>query len=192
MVCATVISPRHWQTPDGVGARGAMASEPEVRRRPGLVALRQTFTGIALVALIGALSACSDGISKSDVQFVIGAMPSQFQSLRMYHTAPENAAPFGSSAHASMRLQQGCEAVLLVPGGQKREAVILDSDTAASFDLDAIRTADGWSVTSDGLAPPGDNPVEFRTQFTNCVSAIEDKYRSEPEKAPFSGATVFK
>jgi hypothetical protein len=91
-----------------------------------------------------------------------------------------------------VRLLQGCEAILRLPGGEKREAVTLGSDTAASFDLDAVRTADGWSVTSDGLSPPSDNPVAFRTQFTNCVSAIQDKYRAEPDKAPFSASMVFK
>jgi hypothetical protein len=91
-----------------------------------------------------------------------------------------------------VRLQQGCEAILRLPGGEKREAVILDSGTEASFDLDAIRTDDGWNVTSDGLSPPSDNPVAFRTQLTNCVSAIEDKYRAEPDKAPFSEPLVFK
>ncbi|WP_090688782.1 hypothetical protein [Paraburkholderia phenazinium] len=141
---------------------------------------------------MGALAGCSDSVSDSDVQFVIGAMPSQFQSFRMYLTAPENAAPLGSSVHGAVQLQQGCEAMILAPGGQKRETVILESRSAASFDLDVIRTADGWNVTSDGLAPPGNNPVAFRTQLTSCVSAIEDKYRSEPEKAPFSGEMVFK
>ena len=151
------------------------------------------FSRLKLAVLIGALAGCSDGISQSDVQFVVSALPSQFESLRMYHTAPDNAAPFGSSApHAPVRLQQGCEAILHLPGGDKREAVILDTGTDASFDLDAIRTADGWNVTSDGLSPPSDNPVAFRTQFTNCLSAIEDKYRAEPDKAPFSGELVFK
>jgi hypothetical protein len=160
--------------------------------RPNLLRER-IFARLKLVALVGALAGCSDGISQSDVQFVVSAMPSQFDSLRMYHTAPDNAAPFGSSAsHAPVQLQQGCEAMLRVPGGEKREAVILESGTAASFDLDAIRTADGWSVSSDGLSPPSDNPVAFRTQLTNCVSAIEDKYRAEPEKAPFSAPMVFK
>jgi hypothetical protein len=149
---------------------------------------------IALAALIGILASCGDSISDSDVQFVASAMPSQFESLRMYHTAPEDAAPFGSSAraHAPVGLQQGCEAILHVAGGEKREVVILDSGKAASFDLDAIRTSDGWNVTSDGLSPPSDNPVAFRTQLTNCVSAIQDKYRAEPEKAPFPAEMVFK
>jgi hypothetical protein len=160
--------------------------------RPNLLPER-VFARLKLMALVGALAGCSDGISQSDVQFVVSAMPSQFDSLRMYHTAPDNAAPFGSSApHAPVQLKQGCEAMLRVPGGEKREAVILESGTTASFDLDAIRTADGWNVTSDGLSPPSDNPVAFRTQFTNCVSAIEDKYRAEPEKAPFSAPMVFK
>lgn len=192
MAFATVTFHRQRQNPDNVSVRGGMANAAAVRRRPGFVAMRQIFARITLVALIGSLAGCSDSMSETDVQFVIGAMPPQFQSMRMYLTAPENAAPFGSSAHAAVKLQQGCEAVLTVPGGQKREAVILESQSAATFDLDAVRTADGWNVTSDGLAPPGDHPVEFRTQFTNCVSAIEDKYRSEPDPAPFSGATVFK
>jgi hypothetical protein len=148
---------------------------------------------LTLLLLSGALAACSDGISSSDVQFVVSAMPSQFQSLRMYHTAPDDAAPLGSSApRGPMKLQQGCEAILHLPGGDKREAVILDSSTDDSFDLDAIRTADGWNVTSDGLSPASNNPVAFRTQFTNCLSAIQDKYRAEPDKAPFSGPVVLK
>jgi hypothetical protein len=192
MASATATFPRHRLNPHDAGARGGTASAAVRRRRPGFVTLRQVFTRITLAAFICALAGCSDSVSEADVQFVIGAMPPQFQSLRMYHTVPENAAPFGSSAHGPVQLQQGCEAILLVSGGQKRETVILESNTAASFDLDAIRTADGWKVTSDGLSPPSDNPVAFRTQFTNCVSAIEDKYRSEPEPAPFSGVTVFK
>ncbi|MGF6725450.1 hypothetical protein P3T43_004828 [Paraburkholderia sp. GAS41] len=148
---------------------------------------------LKLVVLLGTLAGCSDGISQSDVQFVVAALPSQFVSLRMYHTAPDNAPAFGSSApRVPMRLQQGCEAILHLPGGDRREAVILDTGNDASFDLDAIRTADGWNVTSDGLAPPGDNPVAFRTRFTSCLSAIEDKYRAEPNKAPFSEPLVFK
>jgi hypothetical protein len=91
-----------------------------------------------------------------------------------------------------MKLQQGCEAILRLPGGDKREAVILENSNDESFDLDAIRTADGWTVTSDGLSPPSNNPVAFRTQFTTCLSAIQDKYRAEPEKAPFSGPVVLK
>ncbi|MGA3252308.1 MAG: hypothetical protein ABSD12_29830 [Paraburkholderia sp.] len=160
-------------------------------RNPNLP--ERIFVRLKLAVLIGALAGCSDNISPSDVQFVVAAMPSQFKSLRMYHTAPDNVAPFGSSGpHAPVQLQQGCEAMLRVPAGDKREAVILDSSTAASFDLEAVRTADGWNVTSDGLSPPSDNPVEFRTQFTNCVSAIEEKYRAEPDKAPFSASMVFK
>jgi hypothetical protein len=151
------------------------------------------FVRFKVAVLLGVLTGCSDGISQSDVQFVVAGMPAQFQSLRMYHTVPDDAAPLGSSAaHAAVRLLQGCEAILRLPGGEKREAVTLGSDTAASFDLDAVRTADGWSVTSDGLSPPSDNPVAFRTQFTNCVSAIQDKYRAEPDKAPFSASMVFK
>jgi hypothetical protein len=160
-------------------------------RNPNLP--ERIFVRLKLAVLIGALAGCSDNISPSDVQFVVAAMPSQFKSLRMYHTATDNVAPFGSSgSHAPVQLQQGCEAMLRVPAGDKREAVILDSSTAASFDLEAVRTADGWNVTSDGLSPPSDNPVEFRTQFTNCVSAIEEKYRAEPDKAPFSASMVFK
>jgi hypothetical protein len=140
------------------------------------------FVRFKVAVLLGVLTGCSDGISQSDVQFVVAGMPAQFQSLRMYHTVPDDAAPLGSSAaHAAVRLLQGCEAILRLPGGEKREAVTL-----------AVRTADGWSVTSDGLSPPSDNPVAFRTQFTNCVSAIQDKYRAEPDKAPFSASMVFK
>ena len=159
----------------------------------GRVLPERMIARFALAVLIGALAGCSDGISESDVQFVVAGMPSQFQSMRMYHTVPDDAAPFGSSApHVALQLQQGCEAILRVAGGEKRVTVILDSGKAASFDLDAVRAADGWNVTSDGLSPPSDNPVAFRTQFTNCVSAIQDKYRAEPEKAPFSAAMVLK
>ena len=159
----------------------------------GRVLPERIFARLKLAVLSGVLAGCSDGISQLDEQFVIAALPSQFESLRMYHTAPDTVAPFGSSApHAAVRLQQGCEAILRLPGGEKREAVILDSATAPSFDLDAVRNADGWSVSSDGLSPPSDNPVAFRTQLTNCVSAIQDKYRAEPEKAPFSGAVASK
>jgi hypothetical protein len=60
--------------------------------------------------------------------------------------------------------------------------VILDNESVEYFDLDVARTSSGWSVTTDGLAAPSDNSAGLRTQFTNCVTAINDKFRAEPEK----------
>ena len=110
----------------------------------------------------------------------------------MYYTAPDSGAPHGGSGHPSAGLLQGCEATLHTASGHTREAVILENGSTVSFDLEAVRTSNGWTVTSDGLAPPANNPVAFRTQFTNCVSAIEDKFRAEPDKAPFTAVSVFK
>jgi hypothetical protein len=63
-----------------------------------------------------------------------------------------------------------------------REAVILESVSATSFDLDAVRKPTGWAVTSDDFAATSTNAFEFRSQFASCVSALEDKYLSDPEK----------
>ncbi|MGA7781210.1 MAG: hypothetical protein WCA85_26375 [Paraburkholderia sp.] len=76
-------------------------------------------------------------------------------------------------------------AIIRSQGRDVRETVILEDDPGASFDLDVARTFSGWHVTSDGLAPPSADSIAFRTQFTNCVSAVQDKYAAEPEKAPF-------
>ncbi|CAE6771564.1 hypothetical protein R69927_06584 [Paraburkholderia domus] len=177
--------PEYWQGLHDSHALCGAVSSAHTRWRYDAPALRRIFNRLTLASLIGVLAGCSDGISQTDVEFVAAAMPAQFESLRMYKTAPDNVAPIGSAAHAPVQLQQGCEAIIQTAGGHKREIVILDSRSAASFDLDAVRTSSGWSVTSDGLAPPADNPVGFRTQFSSCVSALVDKYRSEPEKAPF-------
>lgn len=108
-------------------------------------------------------------------------MPAQFDALRMYGAVPVRDGSIGLSAHSPARLQQGCEAVVRSARGDFRESVVLDSESAEYFELDVSRTPDGWSVTSDGLAAPSDNSVGLRTQFTNCVAAIKDKLRAEPE-----------
>ncbi|RDJ97552.1 hypothetical protein [Paraburkholderia lacunae] len=153
-----------------------------MRHKDGLCAFWDVRTRIVLVALIGALAGCSNGVSDADVNFVAAAMPSQFESFRMYNIASDSGGPVGAHAHRPGRLQQGCEAIIRSASGHLRETVILESGSAQSFDLDAVRTSSGWTVTSDGLAPPSDNSGVFRTRFMNCVSAIEDKFRAEPEK----------
>lgn len=148
------------------------------RHRPSR--FRLTFAGITAAVIFSTVTGCSDGISEADVAFVSAETPSQFESLRMYSAAP----PSGN-AHLPGRLHQGCMAIIRSQGRDVRETVILEDDPGASFDLDVARTFSGWHVTSDGLAPPSADSIAFRTQFTNCVSAVQDKYAAEPEKAPF-------
>ena len=157
-------------------------AEATMRRRRYMRAFWDIYTLITLAALVGALAGCSNGVSDSDVKFVAAGMPPQFESFRMYSAAPDSGGPVGGYAHPPARLQQGCQAIIRSASGHFRESVILESKSAESFDLDVERTSSGWTVTSDGLAPPIVNSTGLRTQFTNCVSAIEDKFRAEPEK----------
>lgn len=145
-------------------------------------AFRGICTRIALAALVGNLAGCSSGVSDSDVKFIAAAMPPQFDSLRMYSAVPDSSGRSNTDAQASAGLRQGCVAIIRSGNGHTRETVILDSKSAGLFDLEVTRTSSGWSVTSDGLAPPSDNSAGLRIQFTNCVSAIEDKFRAEPDK----------
>jgi hypothetical protein len=153
-----------------------------VRNKDDVRAFWNVHTRIILAALVGALPGCSNGVSDSDVKFVAAGMPPQFESFRMYSAAPDSGGPVSGYAHRPARLQQGCQAIIRSAGDHFRESVILESEAAESFDLDVVRTASGWTVTSDGLAPPSDNSAGLRTQFTNCVSALEDKFRADPEK----------
>ena len=153
-----------------------------VRHKDGVRAFWNVHSRIILAALVGGLPGCSNGISDSDAQFVAAGMPPQFESFRMYSAAPDSGGPVGGYAHRPVRLQQGCQAIILSTGGRFRESVILESESAESFDLNVVRTASGWTVTSDGLAPPSDNSAGLRTQFMKCVNAIEDKFRAAPEK----------
>lgn len=147
---------------------------------------RRAFAGIMLAAISSLISGCSDGISDGDAAFVTAGMPSQFQSLRMYGSAPENTVVGSSNARGAGRLHQACQAIVRGGGRDVRETVILEDEQGTNFDLEVTRTADGLSVTSDGLTPLSSDPVGFRTRFTRCVNAIRDKYAAEPEKAPFS------
>jgi hypothetical protein len=139
-----------------------------------------------LAAISSLVTGCSDGISDTDVAFVTAGTPPQFETLRMYGAAPDSVGPNGGKAHIAGGLRQGCQAIIRAGTREVRETVILEDEPGASFDLDATRTADGWTVTSDGLTPPSTDPVGFRTRFTHCVNAIRDKYAAEPEKAPFN------
>ncbi|MFM0389931.1 hypothetical protein [Paraburkholderia dipogonis] len=153
-----------------------------VRHKHDLRAFWNVHTRIILAALVGALPGCSNGVSDSDVKFVAAGMPAQFESLRMYSAAPDSGGPVSGYNRRPARLQQGCLAIIRSAGGHFRESVILESESAESFDLNVVRTSSGWTVTSDGLAPPIDNSTGLRIQFTNCVNALEDKFRVEPEK----------
>jgi hypothetical protein len=153
-----------------------------VRHKNGVCAFWNVHTRIILTALIGCLPGCSNGVSDSDVKFIAAGMPPHFESFRMYSAAPDGSGPVSGYAHRPVRLQQGCQAIILSAGGRFRESVILQSESAESFDLDVVHTADGWTVTSDGLAPPSADSAGLRTQFMKCVNAIEDKFRAEPEK----------
>lgn len=175
---------------DDVHGSSRIVAAAHTRCRPDVRSLRRIFTRVTLAALIGALVGCSDGIAEADVAFVVATLPSHFDSMRMYYTAPDNVAPVGGAARPATGLKQGCEAIIRTARGHAREVVILENGLPESFDLDAVRNSDGWTVTSDGLAPPSGNPVAFRTQFMSCVSAIEDKFRAEPEKAPFTATSV--
>lgn len=147
---------------------------------------RYAFAGIMLAAISSLVTGCSEGISEADAAFVTAGTPPQFESLRMYGAAPESIAPGSGNAHAVGGLRQGCQATIRAGGREVREMVILENEPGASFDLDIVRTSDGWKVTSDGLNPPSVDPVGFRTRFTHCVNAIRDKYAAEPDKAPFN------
>ena len=146
---------------------------------------QDTFRGncarIALAAFVGILAGCGNPVSDSDIQFVTAAMPAQFDAFRMYGAVPFRDGSPGLSAHAPTRLQQGCEAVVRSERGAFRESVVLDSESAEYFELDVSRTPDGWVVTTDSLAAPSGNSVGLRTQFTNCLTAIKDKLRAQPE-----------
>ncbi|MEM5424898.1 hypothetical protein AB3X91_02400 [Paraburkholderia sp. BR14263] len=137
---------------------------------------------IALAAFVTALAGCGNAVSDSDIQFVTAAMPAQFEAFRMYGAVPFRDGSPGLSAHAPARLQQGCEAVVRSAKGSFRESVVLDSESAEYFELDVSRTPDGWTVTTDSLAAPSGNSVGLRTQFTNCLTAIKDKLRAQPER----------
>ena len=164
---------------------GGCASAP--RRRTAEETIRREDRGltfwcisrVTLAACVGILAACGNSVSDSDVQFITAGMPPQFEALRMYGAVPHRDGSIGTSAHG---LQQGCEAIIRAPGGAFRESVILDSASSEYFELEISRTPDGWSVTTDGLAAPSGNSVGLRTQFTNCLAAIKDKYRAEPDK----------
>lgn len=143
---------------------------------------RAVFVSLIVMVTIGALDGCGDEVSDADVAFVAAMTPAQFESLRMYNAPPDNVTSGAGYLSPPARLQQGCEAIIRSSSGPVREAVILESVSAASFDLDAVRKTDGWAVTSDDFAPPSANPVEFRSRFTSCVSAIQDKYLADPDK----------
>ena len=136
---------------------------------------------VALAALVGVLAGCGNAISDSDIQFVTAAMPTQFEAFRMYGAIPVRDGSPGLSTHGPARLQQGCEAVVRSPRGAFRESVVLDSESAEYFELDVSRTPGGWAVTTDGLAEPSSNSVGLRSQFTNCLTAIKDKLRAQPD-----------
>jgi hypothetical protein len=151
-----------------------------------LAAFRNGLTCLSLTFCVSLVTACSDNISQADVDFVSAGMPAQFQSLRMYG-APLDPDPGSSRLTMKQgRLHQACAAMLQTAHNPEREVVILENDSGKTFDLDATHTPEGWRVTSDGLNSPSADTVGFRTQFTNCISAIQEKYRAEPEKAPFS------
>ena len=136
---------------------------------------------ITLAVFVGILAGCGNDVSDSDIQFVTDAMPTQFEALSMYGAVPLRDGSIGLSAHGPARLQQGCEAVVRSARGAFRESVVLDSESAEYFELDVSRTPGGWAVTTDGLAAPINNSVGLRTQFTNCLTAIKDKLRAEPD-----------
>jgi hypothetical protein len=178
----------HESTAHHVGALGrarigsAFVARRQDKLRDKLRAFCNVHTRIMLAALVGCLPGCSNGVSDSDAKFVAAAMPPQFESFRMYSAVPDSGGPIGAHAHRPARLHQGCQAIIQSVGGRFRESVILENESAQSFDLDVDRTASGWTVTSDGLFAPSDDSAGLRTQFTNCVNALEDKFRAEPEK----------
>ena len=154
-------------------------AEESIRREDRRLAFLGNGGRVTVAAFVGILAACGNSVSDSDIQFITAGMPPQFEALRMYGAVPHRDGSIGTSSHG---LQQGCEATIREPGGPFRESVILDSQSAEYFELEVSRTPDGWSVTTDGLAAPSGNSVGLRTQFTNCLAAIKDKYRAEPDK----------
>lgn len=168
---------RLWRGSAPTPRRGT--AEENIRREDRRLAFRGNCGRVTVVAFVGVLAACGNSVSDSDIQFIAAGMQPQFEALRMYGAVPHRDGSIGTSSHG---LQQGCEAIIRSPGGAFRESVILDSESAEYFEIEVSRTPDGWSVTTDGLAAPSSNSVGLRTQFTNCVAAIKDKYRAEPDK----------
>src|SRR3954447_15335848 len=122
--------------------------KPAVIHKDELRAFWNVHSRIMLAALVGCLPGCSNGGSDSDANFVAAGMPSQFESFRMYSAAPDSGGPAGAHAHHPARLHQGCQAIIQSAGGRFRESVILENESAQSFDLAVDRTASGWTVTS--------------------------------------------
>jgi hypothetical protein len=142
------------------------------------VKIRHVLTGSALAAFATLLNGCGNSVSHSDEEFVAATMPAQFEAFRMYNEGWTPSSP--ASGRAASRSRQGCWAIIRAAQGETREAVILENVSGKTFDIDATRTATGWTVTSQGLAPESGDSAGFRQFVTNCVSAIQDKFRSEP------------
>jgi hypothetical protein len=139
-------------------------------------------TGVAAAAMMCTIAGCGRGITEIDEQYVAASLPPQFESLRMYSAAPVRFGAVDPNAQSGGHWRQGCRATIRDSAGPVDETVILDDNAGPSFDLDVTRTSSGWSVKSDGSEALKRDPNAFRAQFISCVGAIEDKYRSEPEK----------
>jgi hypothetical protein len=144
---------------------------------------RQILTAGVLAAFVTLLTGCWNNVSQADEEFVAATMPAQFESFGMYNEGwtPSSQGSGGASSIA----RQGCWAIIHAGHRETREAVVLENVTGRPFNIDAKRTASGWTVTSQDIASETGGSTGFREFVTSCVNAIQDKFRANPESAPF-------
>lgn len=144
----------------------------------GLGGVRHTATLAAWVALGTAFAGCDGDVSRAEEQYVIASMPAEFESFAMYRAIDARPVPAEQAAEG----HQGCQAIVRGPSGQRvREDLVLDANTEPSFDLDATRSTDGWRVSSESFTLIGQSTAAFHSRLVGCISAIRDRYRSQPE-----------
>ena len=124
----------------------------------------------ALASVVCMLSGCNR-VSSSDKRFVAATMPPAFEDFRMY------------SGDGAAHGRQACLAMIRTPFGDAQESVVLQRGSGITFDVAATRDGGDWDISSDGAAPTSGTSAVFRFLVVDCVSALEDKYRAEPDDA---------